>query len=134
MPQAIDDEKMSGKPFMENGIMKMPLLQMEQNKPPLKSIPHLEFPRVLYRHPIEPFRVVEHRNAMHEIVDIEKIPSEHLTRVVACPEHLEKGAKECANCEAELAKALEDGWVKEPYLPKPLPDPNANLYRSRGKK
>jgi len=101
---------------MENGRMISPMLEMDQAKPPVKEIPHMEFPRVVYKHPLEPTRKIEHRNANHEVVEVEKIQSEHLTRVVAD--------------EREMQTALADGWVKEPYLPKPLPDPNARLYAS----
>ena len=81
---------------------------------PMKQIPHLEFPRVVYRHPTEPYKIIIHRNAQHEIVQEERVPAEHLTRSIA-------DAK-------ELAQALKDGWVKEPYVIPAMPDPNANLY------
>ncbi len=81
---------------------------------PVKQIPHLEFPRVLYMHPNEPFEIVEHRNDKFEIVSTDTVPTEHLTKVV--------------NNEAELKAALEEGWVKEMYIPAPPPPKTAGLY------
>lgn len=80
----------------------------------MKQIPHMEYPRVVYKHPAEPWKKIEHRNAQHEVVDVETIPAEHLTLMV--------------NDEKELAKAMKAGWKKEPYVPVPQVDPNANLY------
>lgn len=87
---------------------------------PVKQIPHLEFPRIVYKHPTKAFREVEHRNAQHEIVEIERVQAEHLTREV--------------RDEKELEAALADGWVKEQYIPKPLPDRNADLYAKPAKR
>lgn len=77
----------------------------------------MEFPRVVYKWPKEPFRKVIHRNAQHEIVEEEIIPADHLTRVVADKKELESAQKE--------------GWVIKPYIAPPLPDPNAHLYESK---
>ena len=110
MPFAIDEDQMKGNE--EKQINK--ILSMDPAKPPVKQIPFMEYPRVVYKHPTQPYRVVEHRNTQHEVVQIEHIPSEHLTRVVADKK--------------ELEAALKDGWVKEPYIAKPPEDPNANLY------
>lgn len=108
MPFAVDEEKMKGSDTVQQ------LQSLDIAKPPLKSIPFAAFPKVVYKHPKEPFRVVVHRNANYEVVGEERIPSEHLTRKV-------EDAK-------ELAAALKEGWVKEPYLAQAPPDPNANLY------
>ncbi|HWH56110.1 MAG TPA: hypothetical protein VN682_00695 [Terriglobales bacterium] len=108
MPYTVDVEKMSDRPG------KPAIPSMDPAKPPVKAIPFMEFPKVVYMHPKEAYRVVIHRNAQHEIVEQEHIPSEHLTRVVA-------DAK-------ELTAALKEGWVKQPYIAQPPPDPNAHLY------
>ena len=84
---------------------------------PVMQIPHLEYPRVIYMHPVEPFKTIVHRNNRHEVVHEEIVPAEHLTKIV-------QDAK-------ELAQALKDGWVKEPYIAPPLPDPNAHLYQKK---
>ena len=84
---------------------------------PVRLIPHREFPRVVYKHPNQPTRVIEHRNANFEVVGTEVVAAEHLTKLV--------------QNEAELKAALKDGWVKEPYIPPALPDPNASLYETR---
>jgi len=76
----------------------------------------MEFPRVVYKHPREPFRKIEHRNTQHEVVDIETVPSEHMTRLVAD--------------EKELKKAIAEGWVLKPYIAPALPDLNADLYEA----
>lgn len=83
----------------------------------LKQIPHQEFPRVVYKHPTEPFRKIEHRNTHHEVVDVEVVPSEHLTKTV--------------NDEKELKRAIADGWQLKPYIAPPVPDPNAHLYEAK---
>lgn len=108
MPFAIDEDKM--KPSEGQ------IVTLDPSKPPMKSIPHQDFPRLVYKHPTEPFRKVEHRNAMREITQVELVPTEHIYKSVA-------DAK-------ELAHALKEGWVKEPYIQTAPPDPNANLYNS----
>ena len=80
---------------------------------PVRQIPHLEFPRVVYMHPNEPFQEIEHRNDKFELVGTEVIPTEHLTKVV--------------NNDTELKAALEEGWTKEPYIPK-APPKTPGLY------
>lgn len=86
---------------------------------PVKQIPHLEFPRVVYLHPNEPFEEIEHKNDKFEIVSTELVATEHLTKTV--------------NNETELKAALADGWVKEPYIPKPAPAKNSGLYARKAK-
>lgn len=118
MPLAIDDELMKAtKPFMRDGQEIKPLFELKNNAPPVIPIPHMEFPRIVYMHPNEPFRIVEHRGANFEVVGTERVPTEHLTKKV--------------ENEAELKAALEDGWVKEPYVPTAPPNPDANLYGRR---
>jgi hypothetical protein len=87
---------------------------------PVMQIPHMEFPRVLYMHPNEPTKIVLHRNEKHEVVHEELVQTEHLTMTV--------------NSEEELKKALKDGWVREPYIPEPLPKTDAGLYGPRKQK
>jgi hypothetical protein len=86
---------------------------------PVKQIPYLEFPRVVYMHPNEPFETIEHRNDKFEVVSTDTIPTEALTKTV--------------NNEAELKAAMKDGWVKEPYIPKAAPTRNAGLYGPKKK-
>jgi hypothetical protein len=81
---------------------------------PVRQIPHRDFPRVVYLHPLKPTREIENRNEKHELVHLETVPTEHLTRVV--------------QDEAELKAALAEGWVKEPYIPKPIRNPEEDLY------
>ena len=133
MPQTVDEQRLQGKAFVRNGVEVRPLLEMKNNEPPTVPIPHYEFPRVLYKHPNEPFMEVEHRNDKFELVGTEMVPTEHLTKVVACREHEVTGVARCSECEAALKTALAQGWVKDPYLPKPMPDPKAHLYERKKK-
>lgn len=112
MPFAIDEAKMQGKP--EPGQDSQVLVSLDPHKPPTKVIPHMDFPRIVYKHPVEPFRVIEHRNARHELVEEEIVPTEHLTMRV--------------ENKVELDKALKAGWVVEPFVAPALPDPNDALY------
>lgn len=86
---------------------------------PVRQIPHLEFPRVVYMHPNEPYQEIEHRNDRFEVVSTDLVPTEHLTRIV--------------KNESELQEALESGWVKEPYIPKAAPSKAEGLYGARKK-
>lgn len=110
MPFAVDDDKLQGK---EEGK----LLTLDPAKPPVKAIPHQEYPRCVYKHPNEKFVTIEHRNTRHEVVEEEIVPAEHITKIV--------------NDKAELDKALADGWVLEAYVPEAPPDRNAGLYDGR---
>jgi hypothetical protein len=87
---------------------------------PVRQIPHREFPCIVYKHPNEPFRTIEHRNTNFEVVGTEVVQTEALTKKV--------------ENQGELEAALADGWVRELYVPKPLPDPTAHLYEQRRKK
>lgn len=108
MPYTVDEEKIQGK------ISGQPMLSMELHNPPTRQILHADFPRIVYKHPREAFRTIEHRNARHEVVQEEIVAAEHLTLRV--------------ENKADLEKALKAGWVKEPYIPEAPPDPNAGLY------
>lgn len=117
MPLTIDEDRMQGKPVpgQDTSI----LLSLDPHKPPTKFIPHADFPRVVYKHPLEPFITIEHRNAKHELVLEEIVPAEHITLRV--------------NDKAELKKAIDDGWVMEPFIPEAPPDRNAHLYDGKPK-
>lgn len=113
MPQTLDHEAMSKALTLD-----LSAPQRQANQPGtglvVKQIPHLEFPKCVYKHPVEPFKTIVHRNAKFEVVAEETVPAEHISKAV--------------NDEAELKAALAEGWVREPFVPAPLPDPNANLY------
>ena len=81
---------------------------------PVRQIPFKEYPRVVYMWPNESVRIVEHRNTHQELVHTERIPTEHISKLV--------------QDEAELEQALADGWVKEPYNPAAPPKADAGLY------
>lgn len=115
MPFAIDEDRMVTDPTKAKPGTKV-LASLDPADPPRKSIPHANFPCVVYKHPKEPFRKVEHRNTAHEVVEVEHIAAEHLTKLV--------------KDEAEMRLALKQGWVKEPYIAEAPPDPNAELYRT----
>ncbi len=116
-PLTIDEDRMQSKPIpgQDTSIV----LSLDPHHPPTKVIPHLEFPKVVYKHPLEPFRTIEHRNARHELVEEEVVATEHLTMKV--------------ENKAELEKALKAGWVLEPYIPQTPPDPTESLYERKGK-
>ena len=98
---------------------------------PVKSIPHYDFPRVIYLHPLQPTKKIVHRNDRHEIIDEELIPLEHLTRVIGCEAHIKDGGpKSCPDCNKLLESALAEGWVKEQYIPEPPPREDS-LYGPR---
>ena len=85
---------------------------------PVKQIPHMEFPRVIYLHPNEPFEEIQHKNERHEIVSTDLLPTQHLSKLV--------------QNEAELKAAMEEGWVKEPYIPV-APPKSPGLYGPKAK-
>lgn len=107
----VDERRIAAKPGEPDH-----LLVLDPAKPPQKPIAFQEFPMVVYKHPREAFKRVEHRNANHELVHTEIEPAEHLTKKVENA--------------AELEAALKSGWVKEPYIAPPLPDPNSELYEA----
>lgn len=98
---------------------------------PVVEIPHFEFPMVLYLHPLRPFREIEHRDANFEVVGTERIPTEHLTRVICCEAHKGGGPASCADCAKLLEAALAEGWTRQPYIPKAEPKKDADLYGPR---
>lgn len=126
MPFTIDESKMQAKP--QPGQDVTVVLSLDPHKPPVKVIPHFNFPRVVYQHPNEPYRIIEHRNARHELVEEEVVQAEALTKMVSCKAHEIVGAEKCAECEKALKKAVEEGWTTEVYVPPALPDRNAGLY------
>lgn len=102
MPFTIDVEKMNKQASYD--------VSAAPNSPtgiPVKQIPILEFPRVVYKHPKQDFRTILHRNNKHEVVHEEVVPAEHMSKLV--------------NDRKELEAALKEGWHKEPYIPKPVP-------------
>lgn len=139
MPSTIDNDMLSSTPeaaarLAGRGVT--PLVTLDPTKPPVKQIPHMDFPVIVYKHPKEPFRKVEHRNQMREIVQVEMVANEHLTRKVACLDHLDKlpsvndnfTVTPCKNCAAALKQATSDGWELKPYIPMAAPDPMAGVY------
>ena len=114
MPLTIDEEK-----FEKQDTMDLSKPQGTPHGIPVKQIPHLEYPRCVYRHPREPFRVVEHRNADHVVVHKETVATEHQVHV-------------CQNAEEHKTK-LSQGWVNEPYIPQAPPDATEELYRAPAK-
>jgi hypothetical protein len=101
---------------------------------PVKQIPHHEFPRVVYLHPNQPARTVVHRNDRHEVIHEEEVPLEHLTKLISCSAHINGGPKDCVECNASLDAALEEGWLKQPYIPEAPEKSDADLYGPRKKK
>ena len=102
---------------------------------PVKQIPHYDFPRCVYLHPIRPTITVLHRNAAHELVEEERIPTEHQSRIVGCEAARKIGCtKECQACNELLEAALADGWVTTPYIPEAPAKADADLYGPRKKK
>lgn len=83
---------------------------------PVKQIPHLKFPRVVYKHPKKPFREVQHRNDRFEVVSTDLVPTDHLTKLI--------------NNETELKAALSKGWRREPYIPAAAPSVEDDIYGS----
>lgn len=86
---------------------------------PVKFIPHAEFPKVVYMHPNEPYQEIEHRNDRFEVVSTDLVPTEHLAKHV--------------HNEAELKKALADGWTEQPYIPQAPPTKKDSLYGPKKK-
>lgn len=115
MPQTVDLEKMKTQMTFD--------VSAPSGSPtgiPMVQIPHQDFPRVVYKHPSEPYRTIIHRNAKHEVVEEEIVATEHLSLVVAD--------------EAGLKKALAEGYELKPFVPQALPDPDAHLYAKGDKR
>lgn len=110
MPFAIDEEKFKDRLSLDMSQPHNPATGI-----PVKQIPILEYPRLVYKHPSEPFKTVLHRNAKHEIVHEEIVPTEHIYKRI--------------ENQKELAIALKEGWVEKPYIAPPLPDADAHLYK-----
>lgn len=109
MPSTIDEEK-----FASQETLDLSKPQGTTHGLPVKQIPHQEYPRCVYKHPVEPFREVVHRNTQHEVVHRELVATEHLVHV--------------CNSAAEHKKKLSEGWVEKPYIPQAAPDPTEQLY------
>ncbi len=109
MPTAIDEER-----FQHQETLDMSKPQGTTHGLPVKQIPHLEYPRAVYKHPTQPYREVLHRNVNHEVVERELVATEHLVHV-------------CENA-AEYKKKLSEGWVSDPYIMQAPPDPTEHLY------
>jgi hypothetical protein len=107
-------------PRQPNGSLREGWLGTVNGGLPVKEIPHLEFPRVVYLHPNRPFRELEHRDTNHRLVDTELVPTEHVTKIV--------------NTEAELKAALADGWQTKAYIPSAPEKTDADLYGTPSKK
>lgn len=114
MPFAIDEERLS-----QQTTLDMSKPQGTVNGLPVRQIPHHEYPRCVYRHPVEPYREVLHRNVNREVVERELVATEHLTHV-------------CQNAQ-EFKRKLSEGWVEEPYIPQAPPDLTEQLYAKAGK-
>lgn len=115
MPQTVDHEKMKKQMTFD--------VSAPTGSPtgiPVMQIPHMEFPRVVYKHPVEPFRTIVHRNNKFEVVAEEVIPAEHISLVVTDKDALEKAQK--------------DGYELKPYIPQAVPDPDAHLYAKGDKR
>jgi predicted DNA-binding transcriptional regulator len=109
MPTTIDEEK-----FVSQETLDLSKPQGTAQGLPVKQIAHQEYPRCVYKHPVEPYREVLHRNTQHEVVERELVATEHLVHV-------------CQD-EQEHKKKLSEGWVEEPYIQQAPPDPTEHLY------
>ena len=112
MPLAIDEEALKKRETLDVSAP-----QGTAHGLPVKSIPHYEFPRVVYLHPSEPFMKIEHRNDRREIVQVETVATEHEAKTVGDAD--------------ELEAALAEGYVLVPYLQKAPPDPRAKIYKTK---
>ncbi len=110
MPTTIDEEKFAGQETLD---LSKP--QGTAQGLPVKQIPHQEYPKCAYKHPVEPYREVLHRNTQHEVVERELVATEHLVHI--------------CHTEQEFKKKLSEGWVAKPYIPQAPPDPTESLYR-----
>lgn len=123
MPFTVDNDQLNQTSEAMQRIMakgQTPVVMLDPAKPPTVQIPHMEFPRILYKHPNEPFRKVLHRNHDHIVVHEETVQTEHMTMAVAD--------------QKELDQAITSGWTTKPYMPEPLPDPLAGLYDEKPNK
>lgn len=111
MPFTIDEER-----FLKQETLDMTRPQGTPQGLPVKQIPHHDYPRVMYKHPNEPFRTIVHRNTRHEVVEEETVPAEALTCTV--------------RSEHEMKQKIKEGWTATPYVQQAPPDPNAHLYEA----
>lgn len=109
MPTSIDEER-----FRSQETLDMSKPQGTAQGLPVKQIPHQEYPKCAYRHPVTPYREVQHRNVNHEVVHRELVATEHQVHV-------------CLTAQ-EFREKLSKGWVAEPYIQQAPPDPTEHLY------
>ncbi len=109
MPFAIDEKR-----FREQTTFDVSAAPNSPTGIPMKQIPHMDFPRCMYKHPLEPFRTIIHRNAQHEIVDQEVVANEHKVMLV--------------KDEAEMKSAMAEGWKKEAYIPADVKTQEDDIY------
>lgn len=90
MPYEVDEEAMRK------------ALSVNFSNPPVRPIPFLAFPAMVFKHPKEPFR--------KEMVDGKsvQVANEALTQIVQDQE--------------ELDKALSEGWTQKMYVAPAVPD------------
>lgn len=109
MPFTIDEEK-----FQSQETLDLSKPQGTKQGLPVVQISHQEYPKCVYKHPVEPYREVVHRNVNHEIVHRELVATEHKVHVVQNAQ--------------EFKQKLKEGWVEEPFIPQAPPDPDEHLY------
>lgn len=102
MPRTVDNERLSGKPTYDaNGRLVEPLVEFNLHNPPTKPIPHLEYPKCVYRYPKEATRqIVEVRGGT---TYTQTVPNMAMSKVVQNKQ--------------EFDKAIKEGWHKEPWQP-----------------
>ncbi len=83
---------------------------LDRSHPPLRAIPHLEFPKCIYLWPKKPFRTVKVKNDRGEIVEQYQEATQAKSKTVFT--------------KAEMDKELKVGWRKEPYMAAVVPDPD----------
>lgn len=88
MPKTVDEEAIAK------------ATSMDLSKPPVKEIPHNEFPRMVYKHPKSPTRTVR------------EVVAGQWTEYVVLTEH----AVKVVGDQKELDRAIKDGFVVKPYV------------------
>ena len=109
MPHTIDIDKMQKQVTFDVSAQ-----QGTATGIPVKQIPFLEFPKVVYKHPKQAFRTIFHRNDKQEVVREEVVANEHLTKLV--------------QDKKELKAALDEGWNEKPYIPEPVKEAVDEIY------
>ena len=101
MSFTVDEEKLNGTDARQTGK----IVSMDPAHPPVKSIPFMEYPRVVYKHPKEPFQGCR--------------APQHAARNCSRRAHflLSTSQKWRWSTKRNSERvALKDGWVKEPYV------------------